>query len=131
MNLESQVCSFELAKRLKELGIKQSSLFFWTIGGIVSRLEALPILDYNYSAFTVAELGEMLPYRIHKKISEYGLSYDWIISMDVNLCIYYKCEIGGDELYPPDINHDEETEANARAKCLIMLLENKLIILPV
>lgn len=29
MELESQVCSLELAKKLKELGVKQESLFVW------------------------------------------------------------------------------------------------------
>lgn len=31
MNLEQQVCSLENAKRLKELGVKQDSLF-WHVG---------------------------------------------------------------------------------------------------
>lgn len=29
MNIEHQVCSFELAQQLKGLGISQNSLFFW------------------------------------------------------------------------------------------------------
>ena len=29
MLLEKQVCSLELAKRLKELGVRQASLFHW------------------------------------------------------------------------------------------------------
>lgn len=29
MNLENQVCSLELAKRLKELGVKQDNILFW------------------------------------------------------------------------------------------------------
>src|SRR6266700_8310943 len=65
MKLSDQVVNLELSKRLKELGARQDSLFYWTIGGIVSRLEAVPILDSNYSALTVAELGEMLPWEIY------------------------------------------------------------------
>ena len=29
MKLEDQVCSLELSKRLKELGVKQDSLWYW------------------------------------------------------------------------------------------------------
>jgi hypothetical protein len=70
MTLENQVCSFNLAKRLAELGVKQVSLFNWhsalakdqpstvVLGkGYVSRI---PAEGENISAFTVAELGEML-----------------------------------------------------------------------
>ena len=31
MKLEDQVCSLELAKKLKELGVKQDSLFYWNL----------------------------------------------------------------------------------------------------
>jgi len=33
MKLEDQVCSLELAKRLKELGVEQESLFYWGLFG--------------------------------------------------------------------------------------------------
>jgi hypothetical protein len=32
MNLNQQVCSLELARKLKELGVKQESYFWWAIG---------------------------------------------------------------------------------------------------
>jgi len=71
MKLENQVCSLELAKKLKELGVKQESLFYWRYNDgmdewfidewdefgpgkeFISSLKAT-------SAFTVAELLEML-----------------------------------------------------------------------
>src|SRR5436853_5083725 len=67
MKLEHQVCSLNLSKRLKELGVKQVSVFYWSgdeqlIYGDQEPVKSLklPML----SAFTVAELGDMLPARI-------------------------------------------------------------------
>ncbi len=61
MSPKEQVCSFELAKRLKELGIKQDSLFAWLTDYYV---EYLPSNIRNekvcIAAFTVAELGLLL-----------------------------------------------------------------------
>ena len=61
--LEQQVCSRELAKRLEELGVRQESVFWWVdrkvmyTGGRASHAQ----LQGGIAAFTVAELGEMLP----------------------------------------------------------------------
>lgn len=74
MELEKQVCSRELAKRLKELGFKQESLFYWAQG--LTIYPNAPFANskwrnggktplYGYSAFTVAELGEILPLEIN------------------------------------------------------------------
>lgn len=68
MKLEDQVVSLELAKKLKELGVKQESLFYYfsadddpndTWISYIGEIDE--ITDGNdYSAFTVAELGDML-----------------------------------------------------------------------
>ena len=79
MILESQVVSLELAKKLKELGVKQESRWDWVRSSTTGRYKLVIIggrgnkgfTDYIcagrdnkfgeiYSAFTVAELGEML-----------------------------------------------------------------------
>jgi hypothetical protein len=74
MKLEDQCVSLDLAKRLKELGVKQESLFYWvgdfllvfkTAVGVYAQSGAGVNDRYldkhnNTSAFTVAELGEML-----------------------------------------------------------------------
>ena len=65
MPLDKQVCSLDLAKRLKELGVKQKSHFFWCRLGSGDRitdntnLSATTHYKHWHSAFTVAELGEM------------------------------------------------------------------------
>lgn len=84
MNLSEQCVSLELAQRLKELGVKQESLFYWADDDIVISQDIDLLLengdvrnnsytcnhltdnktDEIYSAFTSAELGEMLPREI-------------------------------------------------------------------
>lgn len=113
MKFENQVISLEIAKRLKELGVKQESLFgYFSVswgGHELKYIDTIPE-DYSYSvmyyAFTVAELGEMLPAMCIE--GEKRVSDKWNI----------------DYIY-------SETEANVRGKMLIYLLENNLINLEV
>ena len=123
MTLEQQVTSLELSKRLKELGVKQDSYFHWiaNYNGLEPQLSGLSPSESNkhnnYSAFTVAELGDMLPEIItdHCCVEMGKYRGKWVIR-------YSKIdnELGG-------IRFDEDTESNARAKMLIYLLENELL----
>jgi hypothetical protein len=122
MKLENQVCSLDLAKRLKELGVKQESLFWWVWGHNVQReLNYGRIEDDNFAAFTVAELGEMLP--CFFKTEENGYvnlvirkmaDNDWHIEYVSYKEVIYKIT-------------EVVTEADARAKMLIYLKENNLV----
>ena len=133
MKLEQQVCSFELAKRLKELGVKQESFFVWsghTEPATLWRHDAWAERDIYplkkglyYAALTIAELGEMLPMSVgHSDTGE-----EWLFCTKVGdgYSVGYG-EIGDRGI---DFMHMEEasTEADARAKMLIYLLENNLI----
>jgi hypothetical protein len=120
MNLESQVVSLDLAKRLKELGVKQDSTFDWVLGDKPDfylwlmppfNRENLKGWKEQYSAFTVAELGEMLPIWHDSCKREEN---DWHVRVF--------------EKHKDNICHNsfDPTEANARAKMLIYLIENKL-----
>lgn len=115
MQIEKQVCSLELAKRLRELGVKQESHFFW-VREFRDDLPPFKIQNGrrvdstdDYSAFTVAELGEMLPHGTTIGKTEDG---DFFITYAV-----------------VTTEHAErsETEADARGKMLVYLLEQKLI----
>jgi len=141
MKLEDQVCSLELAKRLKKLGVKQESYFRWLcynhsdtiLLGTRKDMEN-GYGDYFISAPTVAELGEAL----------LKFAYMWQINWTVIGIVLLPEEteqIGHRELYElrermkRDLYYYDgyhylslpTTEANARAKCLIYLLENKLV----
>jgi hypothetical protein len=108
LSLEKQCCSLDLAKRLKELGVKQESLFVWN--EISDRVEVLNFASINahglYSAFTLAELGGML--HRGRLTTEWGLD-----------CI---CRVvSGEDVF------EAETEADARAQLLVYLIENDLL----
>lgn len=129
MKLEQQVVSLELAKRLKELGVKQESLYVYYHNGLgdgVWKLgnwnEPIPphVAEPNgpvVSAFTVAELGEMLP---DGYISKRGDKHE------------DKWAVWDDRVVTPlsDKVMYADTEADARAKMLAYLLENKLMPIP-
>ena len=136
MKLEKQVCSLELAKKLKELGVKQDSIFHWCWDVETPYIlfqEELPkfankdyanrkIMTYNEakysSAFTVAELGEMLPNPLEGKIIG---GYKFFGSEHVGS----EWECGSDKML--EHTFTDKFEANARAKMLIYLKENNLI----
>lgn len=119
MKIEDQVCSLEIAKRLKELGVKQESEFYH-----VERHDGTQVIlhldtDCNnpaffpgykkevIAAFTVAELGEMLPVGYFSQLVPPA---QWV-------CFDDKGEHG----------QTERIEADARAKMLIHLIEKGLV----
>lgn len=113
MKLEDEVTNLSLSKKLKELGVKQESLFTWTDdpggGNPYLVYQQDKNFGYHYSAFSVAELGEMLPDESH---SWHFLSH-WVA--DDNETLHIEMEFVAD------------TEADARAKMLIFLIEKGLV----
>ena len=140
MKLEDQVVSRELAMRLKELGVKQESFFVWSVANLSSMTAEVTTQMYassihgngvDCSAFTVAELGEMLPREVNVPLSS-GKKRKY--SHRVTYSIYGNESPHGN--YRVGLNHGTAifqyseyagTEADARAKMLLYLLENKLI----
>ena len=131
MKLEEQVTSLEISKRLKELGVKQESLYGWRYkhnahGEYVlwsSGSSEEFVGDESYSAFTVAELGEMLylfgiiefpflEFYSHAKIQCWKFKNPFTELVEEKIVLNPK---------------NEMTEAEARGKMLIYLLENKLV----
>lgn len=142
MELYEQVVSLELAQRLKTLNVKQESFFYWQkseykilinedgskeIEEYRTSLCMPPYFDLStsvgyWSAFSVAELGQMLPDYIQSTTA----------SGNDKTFHFSKCE---KEFYVGIENHNrtivpvfyDKNEANARAKMLIYLIENNLI----
>lgn len=115
MKLEDQICSIELSKRLKELGVKQESFFIWTPLQLAAYHSMSKVKEKRgdwISAFTVAELGDMLPP---------------FVTTEKYLC----------KNKPRFNTHEKETiechswhddkEADARAKMLVHLIEKGLV----
>jgi hypothetical protein len=120
MKLEDQVVNFALSDLLKKIGAKQESLFCYQTmqdsePSVFPRQFNLneftkPSKDDRIAAFTVAELGEMLP----------ECTFSWKVNVDPKwLCSYEEPSV-------EDAGR-ADTEANARAKLLIHLIENKMI----
>ncbi len=121
MKIKQQVCSLELAKKLKELGVKQESFFYWALRQDGSWICAQGQgWSDSISAFTVAELGEMLPNMFEYEVFKRCLIKSFKID-DTHITAIYNM----------DSKHllwlEADTEADARAKMLIYLLENNLI----
>ena len=112
MKLKDQVVSVELAKRLKGFGIKQRSCFYYFKEQAMNQFELSDSRYHNseiYSAFTVAELGEMLPVGFHSGKS--GVGKPWICKARRKVGVF---SVG-------------DTEAEARAKMLIHLIEKGIV----
>lgn len=116
MKLEDQVTSIELSKKLKELGIKQESLFYYIDSKIyINHQTHWPDpenIKTHISAFTASELLEILPDSITIYKSTDG-EFLWFVELD-------------------DINEnkniiDNINLSNALANMLIYLIENKLM----
>lgn len=125
MKLQDQVTSLEISKKLKELGVKQQSYFVWcqyspsappwtpkqalSINGDLDDWAYEQSTD-KWSAFTASELGEMLPEGF-SSIKEFG---QWKCFHNRFNSKITEFRIGN-------------TEADARGKMLVYLIENKLI----
>ncbi len=114
MKLENQVVNRELSQEIEKLGVKQDSLWWWfrnidgwSIHEIGGKCDSDRKKDYC-SAFTVAELGEMLPFPISRQIFKNVHGRYGFYTETAKLIL-------------------ADTEADARAKLFIYLIEKKLM----
>lgn len=126
MTLDNQLTNKELSQKMKELGFPQDSLFYWSKnGGHQWRIENSYYFKVDkradISAYTVAELGEMLPMEIEDGKGK--LNFKISNKEDGWSIRYVLAEREGKTIF----KFIEKTEADARAKMLIYLKENNLI----
>lgn len=115
MKKEDQVASVKPAKELKELGAKQDSVWYWTWAEwnekaewvLISQDERVGLKKENFSAYTVAELGEMLPIWV---TSEKNNEDESLVRSEDAVHITWA-----------------NTEADARAKMVIYLIKEGII----
>lgn len=128
MKLEEQVTSLELSKKLKELGVKQESLFFWSFyddgnskdnPGIAFVDNCnLSFMEDLVSAFTVAELDYHLMKSEWAVIAQHDSH--WVFKQKRGTTLEYGM-IGGHGMGPMN------NPADRRASLLIILIEEELI----
>jgi hypothetical protein len=132
VNLENQVCSLELSKRLKELGVKQDSFWVWisvikTGFDFLKRREdfepdSKDIGAFNYPAFTVAELNEIIFQKNYDLLEETGYLNITTEMIDRSCGYYYRLTNNFRENIIDDFNL-----ANCFATLLIYLMECDLL----
>ena len=155
MNIESQVTSLELSKRLKELGIENDSLFYYcNIDGegkyYIYYSEQMPE-EFEYegdpiAAFNVAELLSLLPnritlpegepynsfrFRMEKSLHVKGMDEPSTLIVSYLYIVNYVCDTISNEtkwvFNQLTNNISDENPSNALALMLICLYENGLI----
>lgn len=138
MELSKQITSLELSRKLRALGLKQESLFMWSSDSklyirwdlymvdveaqvLVKKSYFNDAIDF-YSAFTVAEMGEILRDDKHAMTQ-------WVDEENEMWCVH--CEIDDGKMTDTRgaLIHEEKafTEADARAAMLQYLIEHALI----
>ena len=138
--IEKHCVSLELSKKLKELGVPQKSEFYWLRGadpkeGIWTIVHKQIMEDVIYdkrnlptSAYLASELGEMLPNYINipykngktKSPNHFLVLKKYPVDKHNWGIRYYRTSRS------INIEKRADTEADARAKMLIYLIENSL-----
>jgi len=135
MKLEEMVSNKELSKKLKDLGVPQNSLWCWVqyiytkpahekhplyTTEVIPKHDAMFIdmVQFEISAFTVAELGELLPQYLKSR----GFMLTTVKNEKNHWWVGYT-----DHLGKAHCSEREKTEADARAAMLVYLLENGLV----
>lgn len=128
--MENQVTSLVLSQKLERLKVKQESEFYWWIHADEVKLitneqklnlEVLRWVQDFYSAFTVAELGEILR---KVKIGQIIERFYKVLGYQIKWEKFKKGKVITKSF---SVLNYPSNEADARAKMLVYLIENKYI----
>lgn len=126
MKLEEMCVSLELSKKLKELGVKQDSYFYWTIcndctkeyGSEEYSLQKGKEHGTNYAALTASELGVLIGETCNEWAQGYNDCYSQWVFRWGNRGSGSMIEGIGKSAFS-----NQEHEVNARAELLIHILD--------
>src|SRR5574343_199154 len=159
LNITTHVTSLELSRRLKELNVPQTTMFWWTEWGTDEDVCAEESIEFHKrsdyprvvfchtqapkhgvppksiitSAYLASELGELLPSEITEKNKNTAVFGEKAKSKYIGIDFFedqVNNSYGMERVWRTSvgsIQFREKTEADARAKMLIYLLENHLI----
>ncbi len=137
MKLKDQVVSLKLAKKLKQLDVDAVSLFRYVKSNIDGRILLVRSAHKRKTiayAYTVAELGEMLPMVVRDKNDDWEANILFSCSDNSFMPEILKNKVKKYKVWYEDsfdgeyVGFINEKEADARATMLIHLKENNLII---
>lgn len=139
MKIEDQLCSLELSIKLKEIGIEQTSSFFWISSENPKRWWlhadnkfAVPFHPNHVSAFTVAELMYLIPARIdinkNEPFNVFSFALYKSAALNIQYIASYRCDTYSEiDVMQPKLNRHnifDEKLADCLAKTLIWIHEN-------
>jgi hypothetical protein len=151
MKIEQQVISIEIAKKLKSLGVRQDSVYYWlyipekeifdsNINRRRVRKESYKLLPWIknkavhnevWAAFNVAELGEMLPAGApiphNTRFGKWFKSSELVIKKLPQNCDWH-AQFVNPNTGVKSVGFTADTEADARGELLLFLLRNNLVI---
>jgi hypothetical protein len=119
MQLKDIVCDLEYAEKLKVLGLKKESLFYFPAFGELCKNDCDYLISASQSTrtYTVAELFEILPNEIGWDVlrNTYSHKFNW--------CYKYVYD-DGKSSNNKGCGTKDDKQANSLAKLLIWLIEN-------
>lgn len=132
MLLSYQVTNKKISQSLKDLGVPQDSMFYWQKGEILYTPERS---EDEVSAFTVSELGELLPTVLYWNREMNIIEKDWMEDSMIQQNLWHESGKDSDGKYQSNygsdgiayIKFESDTEANARGEMIAYLRKNNLI----